>query len=99
MGNSDRGGGHGGEQKIQLVYVVNGEDVPVDANVNAPLAVAAEHALRDSQNLGSRPLDQWEVRDAKGVLLEMTRKVGDLGLQGGSRLFLSLRAGAGGSKA
>lgn len=97
MGNSDRSGGHGGEQKLDLVFVVNGEDVPMTANVNAPLAVAVEHALKESQNLGSRPLDQWEVRDAKGVLMEMHRKVGELGLQDGARLFLSLRAGAGGS--
>jgi hypothetical protein len=97
MGKPDPSGGHGGEQKLDLVFVVNGEDVPISANVHAPLAVAAEHALKESQNLGSRSLDQWEVRDAKGVLLEMNRKVGELGLQNGSRLFLSLRAGAGGS--
>lgn len=96
MGNSERSGGHGGEQKLDLVFVVNGEDVPISANVNAPLAVAAEHALKESHNLGSRSLDQWEVRDAKGVLLDMNRKVGEFGLQNGARLFLSLRAGAGG---
>lgn len=99
MGSSEKDGGHGGEQKIRLVFVVNGEDVVVNANIHAPLAVAAEHALKESQNFGSRSLDQWEVRDAKGVLLEMNRKVGDLGLQDGSRLFLSLRAGAGGCAA
>jgi len=99
---------HGGDEKhedekhreggkIRLVFVINGEDVPVETSVHAPLLVAVEHALKESDNTG-RPATEWEVRDSRGVLLEMSRKVGDFGFKPGDRLFLSLRVGAGGDR-
>ena len=82
--------------KIALVFIINGQDTPVEANVEAPLAVAVEYALKASGNTGRREAEEWEVRDASGVLLEKARKIKDLGLKNGARLFLSLRVGAGG---
>lgn len=84
-----------GEHKVTLIFIINGEGFSVETNVNAPLTAPVERALSESGNTG-RPLDEWEVRDSNGVLLEIRRTVKDLGLRNGARLFLSLRVGAGG---
>ena len=82
-------------QKITLVFIINGQDFRIDTNVNAPLIPAIQKALQDSGNTGRNP-DEWELRDASGVLLEKHRTPKDLNLRDGARLFLSLRVGAGG---
>lgn len=83
------------EHKIKLIFVINGENVPIETNINAPLSAAAQRALNESGNSG-RPLAEWEVRNASGALIDVTRTVKELGLTNGARLFLSLRVGAGG---
>jgi len=83
------------DHKIILVFIINGVDYRVHVNVEAPLAVAVERALVESRNTG-RPPDEWEVRNATGVLLEKGRTIEDLGLKNETRLFLSLHVGAGG---
>jgi hypothetical protein len=85
------------QNKITLIFIVNGVDVLVDANVNQPLKVARDKALKDSNNTG-RPVDEWEVHNDEGEALESTKKVGALGLGDGARLFLNLKVGAGGSE-
>lgn len=84
------------KNQITLVFVINGENFPVSTNVEATLINAVEKALKDSGNVGRRDPNEWEVRDANGVLLDLHKKVRDLGLTDGTRLFLSLRVGAGG---
>lgn len=83
------------EEKLALVFVINGEDFVVEVNSHEPLKAAVAKALAKSNNTG-RPPEEWEVRDAGGVLLERDRSIRDLGLANGARLFLSLRVGAGG---
>ena len=83
------------DHKVKLIFIINGQDFPIEANVQAPLMEAVQRALAESGNTG-RPPDEWEVRDVGGVLLEKNRSPKDLGLHDGSRLFLSLRVGAGG---
>lgn len=46
--------------KIAIRFVVNGEEVIVEAAVHAPLKVARDKALRDTNN-GGRPADEWET--------------------------------------
>lgn len=83
------------DNKINLVFIINGQDFPIEVAAHAALMSAVQRALAESGNTG-RPPDEWEVRDASGVLLEKTRSPADLGLRDGTRLFLSLRVGAGG---
>jgi hypothetical protein len=78
-----------------LIFIINGQDFPIEVNIHAPLMEAVQRALAESSNTG-RPPDDWEVRDASGVLLEKNRTPKDLGLHNGARLFLSVRVGAGG---
>ncbi len=83
------------DHKVRLIFIINGQDLPIEANVNAPLMEAVERALAESNNTGRAP-DEWELRDASGVFLETNRAPKELGLLEGARLFLSLRVGAGG---
>jgi len=85
------------QQETTLVFIINGADYPVQTNINAPLKQAVARALGDSRNTG-RPPSEWQVRDATGVLLELERKISDYNFQDGTRLFLSLGVGAGGSR-
>lgn len=84
------------DNKIELIFIINGANFPLDTNVNAPLKEAVARALQESGNTG-RPPSDWQVRDANGVLLDIDRKIKDLGLTNGARLFLSLGVGAGGA--
>lgn len=84
-----------GDQKIQLIFIINGANFSLETNVNAPLKEAVARALAESGNTG-RPASEWQVRDAAGVLLEIERKIKDFGFTNGVRLFLSLAVGAGG---
>ena len=81
--------------EIDLIVVVNGQPTPVKGNVHAPLKTAIEHALKESGNSG-QPIDNWEMRDAGGQILDPTRKIGDFNFPPGVTLFLNLKAGVGG---
>jgi len=84
------------QHKITLIFIINGQDFPVGASIEARLISAVEIALEVSGNTGRRDPREWEVRDSNGVLLEIDRSIEQLGLKNRSRLFLSLRVGAGG---
>ena len=86
--------------KITLIFIVNGVDVSIDANIHEPLKVARNKALTDSNNTG-RPMDEWEIHNDAGQALDPDKKIEDLGLEDlglvdGARLFLNLKVGAGG---
>jgi hypothetical protein len=81
--------------KITLIFIVNGVDVPVDANIHSPLKVARNRALEESNNTG-RPMDEWEIHNDAGQARDPDKKVEDLDLVDGARLFLNLKVGAGG---
>lgn len=84
------------EKKFTLVFIINGEDVTVSVNANNPLHVARDRALKDSGNEG-RPFPEWEIRREDGSPLSPDAKIEDVGgLADGTRLLLSLKAGAGG---
>ncbi len=87
----------GGDNKIALTFIINGENFSVETNVNAPLLSAVQRALAESHNTGRDP-GEWELRDSNGVLLEVHRTPKELGLANNARLFLSLRVGAGGTR-
>ena len=87
-----------GKEKLTIVFIVNGEDVPVEASVHAPLLAARNKALADSHNTG-RPPEEWEIRDERGELLPPDRKVEAFNFADRVRLFLTLRVGAGGGDA
>jgi hypothetical protein len=84
--------------KITAIVIINGEGVPVETNANSPLHVLVQHALQASGNT-VRDAQEWELRNTDGALIDTTRSASDLGLTSGTKLFLSLKVGAGGSDA
>lgn len=84
------------DQKITLIFIINGVDFAVDTNVNAILISAVEKALSESGNAGPRNPSEWEVRDTNGTQLDIHQTPKQLGLRDNQKLFLSLAVGAGG---
>ncbi len=82
---------------VTLIFIVNGVDVRVEANVNSPLKEARNRALADSNNTG-RPMDEWEIHNDAGQARDPDKKIADLGLADGARLFLNLKVAAGGAE-
>src|SRR4051812_24258958 len=83
------------DNQIDVSVVVNGQPVSVKANLNAPLQTVVLKALHDSGNSG-QPVENWELRDGAGQVLDISRKVEHYGITPGANLFLNLKAGIGG---
>ncbi len=83
------------QNQIEITIIVNGQPIPVKVNVHAPIRVAVLQALQGSGNSG-QPIENWELRDASGQIIEIDKKVEDLGVTEGAKLFLNLKAGVGG---
>jgi len=81
--------------EIELIVVVNGQAVTVEANVNAPVKTIIPHALHESGNSGQPP-ENWELKDNDGNALDPNRKIEDFQFASGTTLFLSLKVGIGG---
>lgn len=81
--------------QIELLFIVSGVATPITANLNAPMKTAVHKALQDSGNVG-QPLENWELKDADGKVLDLEKKIGDYGFDPGVQLFLSLLAGVAG---
>ncbi len=81
--------------EIDLSIVVNGQAVTVEANLDAPLRTVVPKALELSGNSG-QPVENWELRDANGQLLDLAKKIREFAFTAGTKLFLSLKAGVGG---
>lgn len=85
----------GNDNKIELVVIVNGQPTMVEANSNAPLRTVIPKALEATGNAGQPP-ENWELRDAAGVELDIGQKIEDFGFAPDVKLFLNLKAGVGG---
>jgi len=83
------------KNKETLTIVVNGVPIEVEVNVNSPLHTVVPKALQQSGNIG-QPVENWELRDADGKLLDTNQKIEDFGFTDTTKLFLSLKAGIGG---
>ena len=93
-GEESHGGGSG-HHKIAITVVVSGKPVTVQANGEAKLGSIIPLALKESGNVG-QPVENWELRDGNGQLLDLDREISDYGFKDGTTLFLNLKAGVGG---
>lgn len=82
-------------KKLSLIIIVNGTPATIEIESKAPLKAAAEQALTQTHNAG-RPLTDWEMK-LNDQPLDMSKKIEELGLYDGVELFLSLKAGVGGT--
>ena len=83
------------DKKLQIEVIVNGQSTVIEANVNAPLHSIIGKALEQTANSGQPP-ENWELRDAGGVLLPVDQKIENFNFPQGVKLFLNLKAGVGG---
>lgn len=80
---------------ISLRFVVNGEETTVEkVNVNAPLKVAAEKALEQTNNKG-RDLSEFQAK-YNNQDINLSHKVEDFKFPEGATIYLSLKIGQGG---
>ena len=82
--------------QIEITIIVNGQPIPVKVDVSEQIRVAVKEALEGSGNSG-QPFENWELRDASGQIIDIDKKIGNLGIKEGAKLFLSLKAGVGGN--
>lgn len=81
--------------KIAIKVVVNGTETLVQANLNEPLHVTAQHALNETHNSG-RPLSEWELKDANGRVLDLNQKVSSFQFAEDTTLYLQPTVGVNG---
>jgi hypothetical protein len=82
--------------KNSLTVIVNGTPTEVEFNEHAPLRTIIPKALQQTGNAGQPP-ENWELKDTQGTLLDLDKKIGDFHFPEDVKLFLSLKAGVGGS--
>ena len=87
---------HRHHHALVLTIVVNGTPAEIEANPEAPLESVIPKALKQTGNEGQPP-QNWELKDAKGTALDVSKKIEDYHFPCGVKLFLSLKAGVGGS--
>ena len=81
---------------IVLKIVVNGQQTEVRVNEEAPLSTVIPKALEQTKNTGQPP-SNWELKDSEGNVLDINKKVDDFHFKPETILFLSLKAGVGGT--
>lgn len=83
------------DRKIDLVVLVSGVEVKIKAQHDELLRKVAERALKKSENVG-QPLENWDLRNEAGEILDLDRTVGSYHLKDGALLSLTLKAGIAG---
>jgi hypothetical protein len=83
------------DRKIDLVALVSGVEVKIKAQHDELLRKVAERALKKSENVG-QPLENWDLRNEAGEILDLDRTVGSYHLKDGALLSLTLKAGIAG---
>lgn len=81
--------------KIQVSFIVQGEELSGEYNENEPLKGAVEKVLSKTGNSGQQ-ISNWQLRTEDGRLLDLSKKFKEEKISSGAKLFLSLQAGRGG---
>ena len=86
------------DKQIEFTIIVNGQPVPVKVHQYDEIREAVAMALKDSGNSG-QPIENWQLRDDSGQIIDIGKKIADSGIKEGAKLFLNLKAGVGGTYA
>lgn len=79
-----------------IVFIINGEEVSVDATFATAMKIAKKAALERSGNTGRAPAE-WRLRDINGHAVDEEQTVEQLDVRSGARFFVTLDAGVGGA--
>ena len=85
-----------GENLIEFTIVVNGTPITEKFKAEATVESVVEDVLKKSGNTG-QPLENWELRDSSGQVIDFDKIIESVVQKEGSELFLSLKAGVGGN--
>ena len=78
--------------KVQLVFIVNGTPVTHEVNANQPLHAALGALLAAAGVAGTADKDRWEFK-FNDQPLDSNKKIGELGLPPDAQIFVNLKAG------
>lgn len=81
------------QNKIELIFIVNGNPVPYEANQNQPLHSVLGGVLAAAGVVGGADKNEWDFK-AGDQALNADAKIGDLGLTPGTKISLHSKAGA-----
>jgi hypothetical protein len=76
--------------------VINGVGIDVPTTRDSLLRTIALDALQKTGNDTGRPIDEWELKDKDGTLLDMSLTIEHYGFESGVKLYLAPKVGAGG---
>lgn len=85
------------KENIDVHIVVSGQATTIQVNLHQPVEHLVKEALKASGNKGQPP-SEWELRTTDGTLIDQALTVSAAGILDGMTLFLSPRAGAGGTR-
>jgi len=78
--------------KISLVFIVNGNPVPFEANVNEPLHAVLGAVLLAAGVVGDNNKDDWAFKVGNDTL-DANKKISELGLKDGTKISLHSKVG------
>lgn len=78
--------------KLELVFVVNGTPISQEVNVNQPLHAVLGTLLLAAGVAGDADKDRWEFK-FNDQPLDSNKKIGEIGLPAGAQIFVNLKAG------
>jgi hypothetical protein len=83
-------------ERIRFTVIVNGVETHVVTDADSTLRSVATRALEGTQNTG-RPLSDWELKDAKGIPLDLDRAIREFHFPVAIILYLTLAVGVNGT--
>lgn len=83
------------ENQISVTFVVSGQAVPYTTPPSKPLRAAVHQILAETKNTG-QPIENW-VLTLDGKELNLDQTFAEASVKNGSKLFLNIRSGRGGS--
>ena len=81
---------------LTLTFVVNGASTEVPVSLDDILRDAAMKALKATGNEEGRPIEEWDLKDSEGAVIDMSSHVEAHGFTSETKLYLSPKIGAGG---
>ena len=86
----------GTRNKINVIFIIGGDEINVEANIHEPLHVARNAALSKSKETGRKDPNEWDIKDENKNLLDPSKKVETFNFQENVRLYLVPRVSGGG---
>jgi hypothetical protein len=78
--------------KIELIFIVNGNPVPFEANVNEPLHAVLGAVLAAAGVVGDASAKDWDFKLGEQTI-DANNKVSELGLKPGTKISVHSKAG------